>query len=274
MAVELLILVDDAAASAGLKNAHGLAVLIVGPGRRMLFDTGPGDEILTHNAESLGVDLAAIDGLIVSHGHCDHTGGLAGLAGRRRGLDVYAHPGMFSRRWLESPGQPIEDISCPHSVEKLCELGVVFHEVETPEMLAEWMLMSGSIGGPKHGREVFVVRKGDDLVVDGFEDENVLMIRGEQGWAVITGCCHRGLKNTLRAAKFLTHDGRIAAIVGGLHLQNACREELSETVELLGRFDSPELYPCHCTGQEATDFLEENLPGKVHPVKAGARIVF
>jgi 7,8-dihydropterin-6-yl-methyl-4-(beta-D-ribofuranosyl)aminobenzene 5'-phosphate synthase len=43
---------------------------------RILFDTGASGTILLHNTEKLGIDPAAIDIIVVSHAHWDHTGGL------------------------------------------------------------------------------------------------------------------------------------------------------------------------------------------------------
>ena len=46
---------------------------------RILFDTGASGTILLHNIEKLGIDPAAIDIIVVSHPHWDHTGGLPEL---------------------------------------------------------------------------------------------------------------------------------------------------------------------------------------------------
>lgn len=120
--------------------------------------------------------------------------------------------------------------------------------------------------------EGFVVRKGDQMVLDAFEDEIFCLVRGDRGWVVISGCCHRGVRNMLRAAKFLAHDEPIAAIVGGLHLGNADASQLQDVCELLESYGSPELYPCHCTGKDAVQFLQARFGEKVNPVAAGSRI--
>jgi 7,8-dihydropterin-6-yl-methyl-4-(beta-D-ribofuranosyl)aminobenzene 5'-phosphate synthase len=274
MSVELLILVDNIAGSAELRAEHGLSILVSGPGRKVLFDAAASAEALLANAEKLGVDLGALHGAVVSHGHYDHTGGLAAVVQRRRGLNVYVHSAAFSRRWSDRPGKPLRDVSCPHSIERLYQSGAVFHSVTHPERLADWLVVSGPIGGPKHGREVFVVRRGGEMVVDGFEDEMCLLVRGEAGWAVVTGCCHRGLKNTLRTARFLARDEPLTAVVGGLHLRSAGPRELEEALELLREHDVRDVYPCHCTGAEAVRFLQEHLPGHVHPIAVGSRVIF
>jgi len=274
MSVEIVILVDHAAASEGLRTEEGLAILVAGPDRKVLFDAAASPEALLENAAALGVDLSSVDSAVISHGHSDHTGGLAAVVQKRPGLKVYVHSGAFNRRWADQPGKPLRDISCPHSIERLYQSGAVFHSVTHPERLESWLVLSGPIGGPKHGRDVFVVRKGGEMVVDGFEDEMCLLLRGEAGWAVLTGCCHRGLRNTLRTARFLVRGEALTALVGGLHLDEANETELAEATELLGSYGIRDLYVCHCTGTEAADALQQQMPGRVHPLQAGSRVIF
>ena len=59
----------------GWRTVHGLSLYIETPGHKILFDVGP-DDTLFANAERAGVDLAAVDTAIISHGHSDHGGAL------------------------------------------------------------------------------------------------------------------------------------------------------------------------------------------------------
>ena len=273
MSVELVILVDNVAGTGGLQAEHGLSILVSGPGRKVLFDAAATPETLLANARTLGVDLASLDSVVISHGHYDHTGGLGAVVQGRPGLKVYVHSGAFNRRWSDQPGRPLRDISCPHSIEWLYQSGAVFHSVTHPERLEGWLVVSGPIGGPKHGRDVYVVRKAGEMVVDSFEDEMCLLVRGQDGWAVITGCCHRGLRNTLRTASFLARGEALTALIGGLHLRKAGTHKLNEVVELVRRHKVRSLYPCHCTGEESVRFLQAALPGQVRVISAGSRVI-
>ena len=274
MSVELVILVDNVAASDQLAAEHGLAMLVSGPGRKVLFDAAATAEAMLANARTLGVDLATLDAAVISHGHYDHTGGLAAVVQHRPNLPIYVHSAAFDRRWSDHPGKPLKDISCPHSIERLYQSGAVFHSVSHPEPLENWLVVSGPIGGPKHGRDVFVVRKGGELVVDGFEDEMCLLAKGQAGWAVLTGCCHRGLKNTLRSARFLAHDEPLCALVGGLHLADDDEAGTREAIDLITEYGIRDVYPCHCTQPKAIARLQQALGARVHPVSAGSRIIF
>jgi 7,8-dihydropterin-6-yl-methyl-4-(beta-D-ribofuranosyl)aminobenzene 5'-phosphate synthase len=69
---------------------HGLSALVtVGRGdttTSVLFDTRLSPDAMVANADRLGLDLSNVHAVVLSHGHFDHTGGLAGLAGKARGL--------------------------------------------------------------------------------------------------------------------------------------------------------------------------------------------
>jgi metal-dependent hydrolase (beta-lactamase superfamily II) len=75
--VNITIVVDNQAGP-GLATEHGLALHIESAGRHILFDTGQG-RALTTNARPLGIALEQVDTQVLSHGHYDHTGGLAGV---------------------------------------------------------------------------------------------------------------------------------------------------------------------------------------------------
>lgn len=272
VSVEVVILVDQFASGDNLRTEDGLAISVSGPDRSILFDSAATGETLLHNASTLGVDLGAVDSAIISHGHADHTGGLSAAVASSAGMNVYVHPAAFYRRWADMPGQSLRDISCPHSIESLCECGAVFHPVKAPQMLEDWLVLSGPVGGPGPGPEVFVVRKEDELVVDRFEDEMFMLLRGTEGWTLLTGCCHRGLKNTLRSAKFLTHGQPVVAIVGGMHLADADEQDIQAAAELLESYGAPHLYPCHCTGTRAIECFDKTFPNKVHVAGAGTCI--
>ena len=61
----------------------GLSILVETATTRILMDAGTSISTI-HNADSLGIDLARIDLIVLSHGHHDHTGGLRELLRRMR----------------------------------------------------------------------------------------------------------------------------------------------------------------------------------------------
>ena len=96
----------------GLVAEHGFGALVtVRRGDRttsVLFDAGLSPDALVTNADRLQVDLTAVQGVVLSHGHFDHAGGLAGLARRlgRSRMPIVVHPYAWTRRRLVPPDPP------------------------------------------------------------------------------------------------------------------------------------------------------------------------
>lgn len=57
----------------------GFAAIVEVDGQRILFDTGARPDTVLKNAKELGVDLANVKDVILSHNHSDHTNGLLTL---------------------------------------------------------------------------------------------------------------------------------------------------------------------------------------------------
>ncbi len=70
------------------------------------FDTGLSPDAMVTNADRLGIDVSGVNAVVLSHGHFDHAGGLAGLAGQRGTtcMPMVVHPGAWSRRHFSLPG--------------------------------------------------------------------------------------------------------------------------------------------------------------------------
>jgi 7,8-dihydropterin-6-yl-methyl-4-(beta-D-ribofuranosyl)aminobenzene 5'-phosphate synthase len=96
-----------------LHNEWGLALALesqaASESRNLLLDFGYKTEALINNIEIMGVDLAKVQGLILSHGHFDHFGGLIGFLQRNRArlrsdLTLYAGgEDNFCRRVVAGP---------------------------------------------------------------------------------------------------------------------------------------------------------------------------
>jgi len=101
----------DGTTMTGLLAEHGFGALVtVRRGDHttsVLFDSGMSPDALVTNADRLQVDLTAVQGIVLSHGHFDHAGGFPGLARlrRRHGLPITVHPLVWTPRRVVFPGQ-------------------------------------------------------------------------------------------------------------------------------------------------------------------------
>ena len=72
--MRIINLVENEPGSSGCEAAHGLSFYIETANHKILFDTSP-SEVVLRNAQKLGVDLTAVDTVIL-HSHDCRAGGI------------------------------------------------------------------------------------------------------------------------------------------------------------------------------------------------------
>jgi 7,8-dihydropterin-6-yl-methyl-4-(beta-D-ribofuranosyl)aminobenzene 5'-phosphate synthase len=132
------------------------------------------------------------------------------------------------------------------------------------------------------GRSAYhLVREGNAFVADPYRDDMALVLempdRGRSGrrLALLGGCCHAGLLNTLAHVQ-RTFESPIVAIAGGLHLTSATADHMQRVSDVLVAMESVQrVYPNHCTGEVAFITLTLALgPSVVRPCPAGTVLEF
>jgi len=273
--VRITVLVDNRAGE-GLTAEHGFALWVEAGGRRLLFDTGAG-KALAPNAAALGLDPARTQALVLSHGHWDHTGGIAWLRRQAPLLEVFAHPGVVQPRYsirdgsaraIQMPGEAMAALDALEPAR--------VHWVQAPLELAPGVGLTGPIP-----RETDFEDPGGPFYLDPegrrpdpIEDDLALWIRTGKGLVVCVGCAHAGLVNTLRQVGRLHPGEGVRAVMGGLHLGAASPRRLDRTVAALAEMGLERVVPCHCTGDDAVARLQEALGDRVTPGAAGMSFTF
>jgi 7,8-dihydropterin-6-yl-methyl-4-(beta-D-ribofuranosyl)aminobenzene 5'-phosphate synthase len=257
----------------GLMAEHGFSALVkVRRGTTtttILFDTGLSPDAMVINAERLGIDLSEVQAVVLSHGHFDHAGGLAGLAGKRgvRSLPMIVHPLVWTRRRLALPGREVEEL--PTLSKRALEgEGLAVIERRQPSLLVEGsVLVTGEVdrttefelGMPAaHQAWTGSQWQHDPLVID--DQALVVRVRG-RGLVVLTGCSHAGAVNIVRHAQRLTGVAKLHALFGGLHLSGPAFEpSIAPTVEAFTEMSPDVIVAGHCTGWRAQHSLAAALP--------------
>jgi 7,8-dihydropterin-6-yl-methyl-4-(beta-D-ribofuranosyl)aminobenzene 5'-phosphate synthase len=258
---------------AGLRAEHGFSALVtVRSGSKsstLLFDTGASPDGLAVNAERLGIDVGAVRGVVLSHGHYDHAGGFEGLAGLRgrSGLPLTVHPAAWTRRRIALPGG--RELEMPTlSPGALEREGFEVIERRQPSLLADGgILITGEVDRvtefehgmpPRHQAWDGRGWQHDAAVID--DQALVVSVRG-RGLVVVTGCGHAGVVNIIRHAMRLTGVSRLLAVIGGFHLSGPAFEPVIEpTVAALTDLAPELIVPGHCTGWRAQRTLAATLP--------------
>jgi 7,8-dihydropterin-6-yl-methyl-4-(beta-D-ribofuranosyl)aminobenzene 5'-phosphate synthase len=257
---------------AGLRAEHGFSALVTvrtgNTSSTLLFDAGASPDGLAVNAERLGIDVGGLQGVVLSHGHFDHAGGLGGLARLRgrSGLPLTVHPAVWTRRRLELPGgQGLEMPTLSRGA--LEREGFAVIERRQPSLLVGGILVTGEVDRvtefehgmpPQHQAWNGHDWLHDPTVID--DQALVISVRG-RGLVVITGCGHAGVVNIIRHAMRLTGVSRLLAVIGGFHLSGPAFEPVIEpTVAALTELAPEVIVPGHCTGWRAQHALAAALP--------------
>ena len=263
---------------------HGLSLLITvyrdGVGRTVLLDTGYNSATMLHNMDYLNVDPANIEAVVLSHGHMDHSGGLYPLLKKLgRTVTVVAHPDVFRQRFLVRPQLGKLSFPLTADIGNLRELNAEFVEASGPVFLAEnTILVSGEVPRTtdfEKGMPGACMEEQGEMVPDAIRDDQSLMINlAGRGLVVISGCAHSGIVNSIRYARQLTDESRVAAVIGGFHLSGSDMEPLIESTLSELKQLSPELImPMHCTGWTAIQRLENAFPESFVLSSVGTRLV-
>jgi 7,8-dihydropterin-6-yl-methyl-4-(beta-D-ribofuranosyl)aminobenzene 5'-phosphate synthase len=262
-------------ADLGYVGEWGLSMFIEAGGLKVLFDTGAGIAAL-HNARLMGIDLAEIDRIVLSHGHYDHTGGLRDvlkLTGKE--MEIIAHPDIWASKYGRRGKNPPHYAGLPFRRELLEDLGARFNLTREPVRLTSNFLTTGEIPMLSDYEEIdsgLFDKNTGEMLPDELNDDLALVADTEYGLVVILGCAHHGIINTLRRAQKLTGKELIYAAIGGTHLLNASRERLKKTAAELREMGVQYLGVSHCTGFEASAYLAREFGKRFFLNNAGTQL--
>jgi 7,8-dihydropterin-6-yl-methyl-4-(beta-D-ribofuranosyl)aminobenzene 5'-phosphate synthase len=157
----------------------------------------------------LDLSPLAIDVVVLSHIHGDHTGGLAGL------LDTGTRPTVYV------------PTAFPASFKADVRARTDLVEVTGPIEISSGVYTTGQMGS--------------GIV------EQALVVETGAGSVIVTGCAHPGIVEMVRRAKTVVA-GEAALVMGGVHLGRASRGQTEDIIAEFRQLGVQRIAPCHCTG--------------------------
>ena len=267
-----------------LKNSdltaeHGISLFIEKYGSKILFDMGGLQESAIKNASKLGIDMRKVDAVIISHGHDDHTGGLLKFFQINHKAPVYLKKEALGSYYSKRPeGEKYIGIDSKITEKYHERLHFVHKTLEISQNVFIMPSIPKEFAIPSSNRVLFKKINGK-LVMDDFKHELFMVIENNNDLTVLTGCGHSGIKNIINTAKKVFHDKKIAAVIGGLHLQAGARtfevaekEEIEEIAKWLKLEVAGQIYTGHCTGERAMNLMQPILKNKLNGIYTGMQI--
>ena len=241
----LTVLVDAFGSQSKLHQDWGYAALVEYGGRRILFDTGNDSAGFEKNVRRLGVDLARLDGVVISHRHGDHTAGLRYLLTVNPRVKIYVPddeafggptPAAFFRQ--PDPSLPTEMRYFNGAVPNVIPHGSAWTD-------ATFVRVSETLEIAPGFRLVRNISSTQDF---SETPELSLVLDTPKGQIVVVGCSHPGIEQILTSVA--KRDQDIYMVVGGLHLVTAPRSEIERlAVSLHEKWKIDRIAPGHCTGE-------------------------
>jgi 7,8-dihydropterin-6-yl-methyl-4-(beta-D-ribofuranosyl)aminobenzene 5'-phosphate synthase len=232
--MQIKILFDKGAKDKKLHTGWGVSFLV---DDKILFDTGEKGPWLIENMNNLGVDIARIEAVVISHDHWDHTGGLWELLKANNGLKVYACPG-FSKEFKE----------------KVRQLQAVLIEVAKLTEVSHNIFITGEIPGAYHGK---------------YMPEQAVVLKTENGISVITGCAHPGILKMAEKAKAKFPAVPIYLVLGGFHLMESDKRAIEIVADNFKKMGIIRVGPTHCSGPQAQEIFKKIYQDSFIDIKTG-----
>lgn len=267
-------LVENRSDKPELGEEHGLSLYIETQRHKILFDTG-GSKLFAENARKMGVNLATVDIVILSHGHYDHGGGIGTFLALNQTAKIYMQKNAFQKHFSHSIFSQQKYIGLDQ--ELLPNTRFVF--VEGGIVIDEDLELFSHITGkrfPLSGNQDLYMESNGELNQDDFSHEQNLIITERDKILLVAGCAHKGIVNIVD--QFFQDNKKMPdMVIGGFHLYNSAakRDEAPSTVAKIGQAlaeTKVQYFTGHCTGMKSYEQLKGILGDKLGYISTGSQI--
>ncbi|OIN96021.1 MAG: hypothetical protein AUJ48_02175 [Deltaproteobacteria bacterium CG1_02_45_11] len=277
--------IDGKVPSDTLMAEHGLSLLVKifknNKQYNVLLDAGWSDRGVLHNLKMLGIDIAKIEAIVISHGHMDHFGALPDVLKRMASPNaaLIIHPDAFLRRSISLPGGAMITMPVLNKT-SLPKTGVKVVITKDPYLLAtDLMVSSGEVERTtdfeKGMSGAFIEREGKPEPDSILDDQGLIINLKGKGLIVITGCAHSGIINTVKYAQNITGVDTVYAIMGGFHLTGPQFMPLTDrTIQELRKLNPSVIIPMHCTCWAAANRIAMEFPAQYRLNSVGTTFSF
>ena len=224
--VKVTTVVDNDVCKEGLASSWGLSFYVEvnrcnEKKRTVLMDTGGSFKAFHRNALKLGLDVADVEAVFISHWHGDHYGALNQV------LSIIGHPVPVYVPSADSLELQQIRTAGGNAIVRLEPTELAVGAMSTGEMSTE------------------------------ISEHSLIINVRDTGLAVLTGCSHPRIVSILTRAQEVSHTDHVCAVMGGFHISSV--QAGRKVGEFIKRMGVEIVSPCHCTGRDAKNEMAKIL---------------
>ena len=183
----------------------------------------------------------------------------AGRIKRREDFKIFFP--LLTRDQIQSSGLELVESSEPYSLfdDRILFLGEIPRKTEFEQGLPN----------------AFYEEDGEEKKDNMEDDTGIIMNLKGKGLVVLSGCAHAGIINTINYAREITGIDKIHVAMGGFHLSGPQFEPVIQpTTESLKAIGPDYVIPTHCTGRNAINYIEKEMPDRFLLNMVGTKLTF
>ncbi len=282
--MRVVALIENTSASEKLKVEHGVSLYVENAGVKYLIDTGASEKIF-YNAKRLGIDIAGIQYILISHNNYAHTGGLEEILKKNKDAMVYAKKACIGDCYIQQSMFRVRMNKLSYLQEEHPDNFVLYNKFQ--QIDSGLFAMSNEHPDSSFYCEdkSLLMKKDGKIVHDDFSHESFFVIFPENdrkaGAVVIAPCSLCGITNMLRTVKKRFPKAKITSVIGGFHLMGSSTKKLScsvdhveKTVNELATIDTGTIYTFHCTGLTGYGIMKQQLGDRLQYLQTGEELTF
>ena len=189
----------------------------------------------------------------------DHTGGLEAILPYVEGKSLYGNDDLFRPRYaqvdhtFESVGMPLEKDPVGQRLQ--------IYLSDQPQELTDRVWTTGRIydrSESEGSSSNLYIRQENKWVADPYRDDLSMVLETGNGLALLCGCCHAGILNTLHHVNSQFKQ-EITVVLGGIHLLDSSKKDVLSVIDYFRHTGVPSFYLNHCTGESGYRYVSAGI---------------
>ncbi|BDC92113.1 MBL fold metallo-hydrolase [Treponema bryantii] len=275
--MRILNLVENEVGDRGCEAAHGLSFYVETENHKFLFDSSP-SEVVIRNARMLGVDLTAVDTVILSHGHYDHSGGILPFVELNPRAKIYMQHNAGGEYYaFDGEEQGFRYIGIDKKILSLPQVQLLKGDTKIDDELQVFTVDNRAFPLPSTNKRLRELCDGQYIQDEFHHEQNLLLIAGGKK-ILFCGCAHNGILNVMETLERKFGPASLPdLVIGGFHLMKRTEFSEADTAEVTEIADRLRAYKahfatCHCTGLPFFNQMKESMGDQLSYVHSGDEV--